>query len=116
MTEELPSDWHLAEALRRELPDWTEGQIAAEVSAVKARPYAFKATIAHASTLAEFIPEPVDPLLVMAREICAKVAEQVVEPEHAENFAEYYRNGDYDPTPEVQFAYDGLRKAAGGVE
>lgn len=110
MTEELPSDWHIAEALRRENPDWSAKEVAANAAHTKQNPSWFSSTIAHARTLAEFLKEPVDPLLVMAREICAKVPDA----QGYDLTADRYRNGKFDNDPEVQFALECLRKAKAG--
>ena len=68
--------------------------------------------IAHARTLealAKYEPEPVDPDLVTAREICAKVAKELAQ----RGVAAMYFKTELDAHPEVQFALAKLKEARG---
>lgn len=58
-------------------------------------------------------PEPVGPDLVKAREICARVADEVAA--DRPDFQAHYRDGSYDDDddPEVQFALSALKEARG---
>ena len=51
---------------------------------------------------------PVDPDLITAREICARVAEELG---GGQNQVVNYRDGTYDTDPEVQFALTALKEA-----
>lgn len=68
---------------------------------------------AFARYIAQHEQPPVDPDLVKAREICARVAEELAKHEFFEGmvWAADYRKGFYDDDPEVQFALSALKEA-----
>lgn len=55
--------------------------------------------------LAELRAKQVDPLLIEAREVCAKVADQI-----KPSLSDSYRDGDYDKDADVLYALAALRR------
>lgn len=58
-------------------------------------------------------PEPVDPLLIEAREICARVVEGFRDL-NVRRAAKFYREGVHDDEPEIAFIYARLTALTGG--
>lgn len=97
MTEEIPQ-WAIKRVYELMDAEYGKGNWQA---APPANPNAF------ARYIAKHEQPPVDPDLVKAREICARVAEAT----GMVHTPTRYRSGTYDNDPEVQFALSALKEA-----
>ena len=91
-----------------EIPQWARDRACELANKEPWRP----AIAAFARYIAQHEQPPVDPDLETAREICARVAEEVSPSERGVHAG--YRGGDYDDDPEVQFALSALKEARNG--
>ena len=106
MADELPPDWAIARAIELvAAANAVEGPMPT-VEAVKSGKYAGYTIFA--AYIAQHEQEPVDPLLLVAREICAATARMVLAPSEAHRF----RDGIYDRSSALQFTLTKLREVA----